>query len=117
MRTFSYGTSSLIVAMGRLAVRIASKRESLRPAAKQKTKSVKGEIMKTIKLVVAALTLVTTLAWVGQAVADEIDQKKLTTEVEEAVAAFKAADSSLTPRFTNAVGYVVFPTAGKGGFI
>ena len=73
--------------------------------------------MKTIKLLVTVVTFVATLACVGRAAADEIDQKKLTAEVDEAIAAFKAADSSLNARFTKAVGYVVFPTAGKGGLI
>jgi lipid-binding SYLF domain-containing protein len=73
--------------------------------------------MKKIKRVVVAAILVAALAGVGQAAADELDQKKLTAEVEEAITAFKQADSSVGSRFTNAVGYVVFPTAGKGGLI
>ena len=68
--------------------------------------------MKTIKLLVTVATFVATLACVGQAKADEIDQKKLTAEVNEAVAALKAADTSMNARFANAAGYVVFPTAG-----
>ena len=73
--------------------------------------------MKTIKLLVAVATVVAALACVGQAQADEIDQKKLTTDVNEAIAMLKASDSSMNARFTNAAGYVVFPTAGKGGLV
>jgi lipid-binding SYLF domain-containing protein len=73
--------------------------------------------MKTIKLLLTAANLIAFLAFASQATADEIDQKQLTTEVEKAITAFKAADRSLNDRFQKAVGYAVFPTAGKGGFI
>jgi len=73
--------------------------------------------MKTIKLLLTAVTFLATLALAAPAAPDAIDQKKLTAEVEDAIKAFKAADGSLKEIFKKAVGYAVFPTAGKGGFI
>lgn len=73
--------------------------------------------MKTIKLLLTAVTFLATLAFAGQAVADDLDQKKLTAEVKDAIQSFKAADGSLKNLFKKAAGYAVFPTAGKGGFI
>lgn len=73
--------------------------------------------MKTIKLLLTAVTLLATLAIAGKAAAEELDQKKLTAEVDDAIRTFQAADSSLKDRFKKAVGYAVFPSAGKGGFI
>jgi lipid-binding SYLF domain-containing protein len=73
--------------------------------------------MKPIKWLLAAATLLATLALVGPAAAEDTDQKKLTTEVKDAIKAFQAADSSLKALFKKAAGYAVFPTAGKGGFI
>jgi lipid-binding SYLF domain-containing protein len=74
-------------------------------------------IMKITRLLLTALPLLAALVFTGRAAADEIDQAKLTTEVQEAVKSFKASDSSMTNHFKKAVGYVVFPTAGKGGLI
>ena len=73
--------------------------------------------MKTIKMLTTTLALLVTLVFTNRAAADEIDQSKLTTEVQDAIKAFKAADSSMTNQFKKAVGYAVFPTAGKGGLI
>ncbi len=81
-----------------------------------KTQHLKN-IMKPIKLLVTAVTLLTTLACVGPAAAEEIDQKKLTAEVKDALKDFNAADGSLKALFKKTAGYAVFPTAGKGGFI
>jgi lipid-binding SYLF domain-containing protein len=74
-------------------------------------------IMKTTKLLLSALPLLAALGFTIRATADEIDQSKLTTEVQDAIKAFKASDSSMTNHFKKAVGYAVFPTAGKGGLI
>jgi lipid-binding SYLF domain-containing protein len=74
-------------------------------------------LMKSIKMLTTTLALLVTLAFTNRAAADEIDQSKLTIEVQDAIKAFKAADSSMTNQFKKAVGYVVFPTAGKGGLI
>jgi len=74
-------------------------------------------IMKTIKILTTTLALLGTLAFTGRAAADEIDQKQLTAEVQDAIKEFQAADTSLKNRFKKAVGYAVFPTAGKGGLI
>jgi lipid-binding SYLF domain-containing protein len=74
-------------------------------------------MMKTTKLLMPALALLAALALVGRAAAEEIDQKKLSAEVKNAIKEFKSADSSLKDRFKKAYGYAVFPTAGKGGFI
>jgi len=73
--------------------------------------------MKTMKLLISALSLLAALVFTNGAAADEIDQAKLTAEVQDAIKAFKADDSSITNLFKKSVGYVVFPTAGKGGFI
>lgn len=73
--------------------------------------------MKTTKFLISALPLLAAFVFTNWATADEIDQPKLTTEVQDAIKAFKEADSSITNHFNKAVGYVVFPTAGKGGLI
>ena len=73
--------------------------------------------MKTNKWFISLLPLFAALVFINQAAADQIDQAKLTTEVQDAIKAFKEADSSITNHFKKAVGYVVFPTAGKGGLI
>ena len=73
--------------------------------------------MKTIRILTTTLALLAILAFTSRAAADEIDQKKLTAEVHHAIKEFQAADTSLKDRFKKAVGYAVFPTAGKGGFI
>jgi lipid-binding SYLF domain-containing protein len=41
----------------------------------------------------------------------------LNNEAAQAIGAFKKADPGLTNFFRDAVGYVVFPSVGKGGFI
>jgi lipid-binding SYLF domain-containing protein len=42
---------------------------------------------------------------------------ELKTEVEQAIDAFNKADSSLKKLFDDSIGYAVFPSVGKGGFI
>ena len=62
--------------------------------------------------------LVVTILVAGLAVAGRAeDHKKMQADVNAAVAAFKKADAGLKNTFKNAVGYVVFPNVGKGGFI
>jgi lipid-binding SYLF domain-containing protein len=41
----------------------------------------------------------------------------LNNEAAQAIGAFKKADTGLTNFFRDSVGYVVFPSVGKGGFI
>jgi lipid-binding SYLF domain-containing protein len=48
---------------------------------------------------------------------DPMQEQKERAAVEEAIAKFKEADSSMKVFFTKAYGYVVFPGIGKGGFI
>jgi lipid-binding SYLF domain-containing protein len=43
------------------------------------------------------------------------DAAELSREVQEAIAAFKQADSTMSERFATAAGYVVFPKVAKGG--
>jgi len=74
-------------------------------------------IMKPIKLLLTAVTFLVTFAFAGQTAAEDLDQKKLTAEVKDALKDFQAADGSLKAIFKKAAGYAVFPTAGKGGFI
>ena len=38
-------------------------------------------------------------------------------EVQQAIANFKKADSTITKFFTNSAGYAVFPNVGKGGLV
>ena len=45
------------------------------------------------------------------------DEKKLQSDAQNAVAAFKKSDPSLEKHFKSAAGYAVFPNVGKGGFI
>src|SRR5262245_20442010 len=47
----------------------------------------------------------------------QADDEGLPAESKQAVADFKKADSKLQTFFTNSVGYAVFPSVGKGGFI
>ena len=56
---------------------------------------------------------VTLLVWPSASRADEKSDR--TKEVNEAVALFQEADSSLADTLAKAVGYAVFPTVGKGG--
>jgi len=44
-------------------------------------------------------------------------EDELTAEAEKAVKAFRSADSGLTNLFSNAAGFAVFPSVGKGGLI
>jgi lipid-binding SYLF domain-containing protein len=74
-------------------------------------------IMKPIKLMLTAVSLLATIALAVPAAAEDTDQKKLTAEVKAALKDFQAADGSLKALFKKAAGYAVFPTAGKGGFI
>ena len=53
------------------------------------------------------------LAWPSASHADEKADR--TKEVNEAVALFQEADSSMADTLTKAVGYAVFPKVGKGG--
>jgi lipid-binding SYLF domain-containing protein len=71
--------------------------------------------MKTLKSL-TPLFLLVSLAMVVRA-ADDKNEKKLQTEVDATLAAFKKADSSLADQFKKAAGYVVFPSVGKGGFV
>jgi lipid-binding SYLF domain-containing protein len=48
---------------------------------------------------------------------DPTREQKEKAMVEETIAKFKAADSSMKVFFEKAYGYVVFPGIGKGGFI
>ena len=60
--------------------------------------------MKNMKLLISAVSLLAALVFTNWAAADEIDQAKLTTEVQDAIKAFKAGDSSITNLFKKAVG-------------
>jgi len=42
---------------------------------------------------------------------------ELNTEAQKAIAAFNKADSGLKKLFDDSVGYAIFPSVGKGGFI
>ena len=53
-------------------------------------------------------------AWAGW---DPTREQKEKAMVEETIAKFKQADSSMKVFFDKAYGYVVFPGIGKGGFI
>lgn len=56
------------------------------------------------------------LAVLSTSVAQAADDE-LPAESKQAVANFQKADSTLQTFFTNAAGYAVFPSVGKGGFI
>ena len=45
------------------------------------------------------------------------DEQKLKDESAAAVAAFKTTDPTLISFFNNSVGYVIFPSVGKGGLV
>jgi lipid-binding SYLF domain-containing protein len=45
------------------------------------------------------------------------EKSTLSSDVDAALAGFKNADSSLQSELNRAVGYAVFPSVGKGGFI
>jgi lipid-binding SYLF domain-containing protein len=47
----------------------------------------------------------------------QADEDDLATDSKHAIADFQKADSALQTFFTNSVGYAVFPSVGKGGFI
>ena len=67
------------------------------------------------KLVVGAALLsfaLTATSWAW----DPDDAEEYHTKAQEAIAAFKADDPSVQRFFDEAVGYVVIPTVGKGGF-
>lgn len=51
------------------------------------------------------------------AAADGDKQEKLSRDVQDAIARFKKADSTIARLFETAAGYVVFPNVGKGGFV
>jgi lipid-binding SYLF domain-containing protein len=53
-------------------------------------------------------------AWAGW---DPTKKQKEKVAVEETIAKFKQADSSMKVFFDKAYGYIVFPGVGKGGFI
>jgi lipid-binding SYLF domain-containing protein len=53
-------------------------------------------------------------AWAGW---DPTRKQKESAAVQETIARFKKADSSMLVFFDKAYGYVVFPSVGKGGFI
>jgi lipid-binding SYLF domain-containing protein len=53
-------------------------------------------------------------AWAGW---DPMQEQKERAAVEETIAKFKQADSSMKVYFDKAYGYIVFPGIGKGGFI
>ncbi len=53
-------------------------------------------------------------AWAGW---DPTREQKEKAMVEETIAKFKQADSSMKVFFDKAYGYIVFPGIGKGGFI
>jgi lipid-binding SYLF domain-containing protein len=42
---------------------------------------------------------------------------ELTTDAEQAMSAFRKADSTLNKLIEDAVGYAIFPSVGRGGFI
>ena len=48
---------------------------------------------------------------------DPMQEQKERAAVEETIAKFKEADSSMKVFFEKAYGYIVFPGIGKGGFI
>jgi len=48
---------------------------------------------------------------------DPMQEQKEKAAVEETIAKFKQADSSMNVFFDKAYGYIVFPGIGKGGFI
>lgn len=64
-------------------------------------------------LIVLALVIPT----LGHAGWDPADNPRLQREAPKTIAAFRATDPSLNRFFESAVGWAVFPTVGKGGFV
>jgi lipid-binding SYLF domain-containing protein len=62
-------------------------------------------------LLIAVLGVSAWAAW------DPMQEQKERAAVEETIAKFKQADSSMKVFFDKAHGYIVFPGIGKGGFI
>jgi lipid-binding SYLF domain-containing protein len=71
--------------------------------------------MRALKFVAATVLMLGMVLSVQAADRAEID--RLRTEVDGAIKAFKRLDPSMSTLFTNAAGYAVFPSVGKGGFI
>jgi lipid-binding SYLF domain-containing protein len=72
------------------------------------------KLARTINAVLVGLSLLNVVPLVSQA-ADDLEQLK--QDVANAIDAFKRTDSTLAPYFTNATGYVVFPSVSKGGLV
>ena len=77
-----------------------------------KVKAYSATAMKKMSIV-SAIGLVL-LGWAGTLPAA---QTSLQADAQAAVARFKRTDPTLSRFFESAVGYVVFPSVGKGGFI
>lgn len=71
--------------------------------------------MKTIRSL--TLSTVLTLAVLVPAQAGEVENEKLAREVQAAITSLNARDSTFEAALKKAHGYVIFPRAGKGGFI
>ena len=72
----------------------------------------KTTIYGLVTLLLMAVLVVS--AWAGW---DPTKEQKEKAMVEETIAKFKQADSSMKVFFDKAYGYIVFPGIGKGGFI
>ena len=63
------------------------------------------------------ICLILVLGMSAWAAWDPMQKQKEKAAVEETIAKFKEADSSMKVFFEKAYGYIVFPGIGKGGFI
>ncbi|MCC6676207.1 MAG: lipid-binding SYLF domain-containing protein [Phycisphaerales bacterium] len=72
-----------------------------------------------MKKLMAALVAAAGLAMVGCSTEPKTEAEKstLTSESSAAMQSFKNADSSLQSLLDRSIGYAVFPSVGKGGFI
>ena len=71
------------------------------------------ELKHSMKTICAFITLLSML--VISAPAAAVD--KLADQAKQAIEAFQKADSGMAKLFTNSIGYVVFPSVGKGGLV
>jgi lipid-binding SYLF domain-containing protein len=67
--------------------------------------------------VLRSIAFVALLTGLTTAAGESAEDKKLSEDVQSAIASFNNADSSMKRLFDTAAGYVVFPNVGKGGFI
>ncbi len=82
--------------------------------AQRSQKYSRGKIMRNSIVVVAVVSI---LGWSSAGWTWDTDKvEELTPKVAEAVATIKEKDPGINKFFEKAVGYVVIPTVGKGGF-